>query len=335
VDLTVTSPPYPMIAMWDDAFADSSPTIRDALDRQDGRLAFELMHQELDLVWKELYRVIKNGGLAAVNIGDAARTIGVDFNLFMNHARVMSGLLSVGFQALPSIIWRKQTNAPNKFMGAGMLPAGAYVTLEHEFILIVRKGPKREFARELDKRTRRASAIFWEERNTWFSDIWTDLKGTTQDLNNKKTRARSGAFPFELAYRLINMFSIKGDLVLDPFLGTGTTTAAAMASGRNSVGFEVDSGLRPVINSKIDAIQDFSNAYIRDRLNRHLYFIEARTRDKGKPKYENIHYKFPVMTRQETELILNDLTTVSQKDDSQFEVGYSDNIQEVSLTRNP
>ena len=55
-----------------------------------------------------------------------------DFCLYPNHARILNYLLDIGFSALPDILWRKQTNAPNKFMGSGMLPAGAYVTLEHE-----------------------------------------------------------------------------------------------------------------------------------------------------------------------------------------------------------
>ena len=65
-------------------------------------------------------------------------------------------------------------------------------------------------------------------------------KGTTQVLKKKDVRSRSAAYPFEIAYRLINMYAAKGDVVLDPFLGTGTTTYAAMASGRNSIGYEMD-----------------------------------------------------------------------------------------------
>ena len=79
-------------------------------------------------------------------------------------------MLELGFTALPCILWRKQTNAPNKLMGSGMLPAGAYVTLEYEYVLILRKGPKREFSRDEDKKRRLESVIFWEERNIWFSD---------------------------------------------------------------------------------------------------------------------------------------------------------------------
>ena len=73
-----------------------------------------------------------------------------------------------------------------------------------------------------------------------------DIKGTTQGLGNGEDRSRSAAYPFELAYRLINMYSVKGDTVLDPFLGTGTTMAAAMTSGRNSFGYEIDQSLRDI-----------------------------------------------------------------------------------------
>ena len=240
IDLMVTSPPYPIIEMWDRLFSEQNSAIKDALEQNDGNKAFELMHQELDKVWAEVYRVLRQGGFACINIGDATRKIGNEFKLYSNHSRILEHCLSLGFSSLPEILWRKQTNAPNKFMGAGMLPAGAYITLEHEFILVLRKGGKREFKTAEEKLRRMKSAFFWEERNLWFSDVWEDLKGTKQNNINKKIRERSGAYPFELAYRIINMFSLREDTVLDPFLGTGTTTAAAMATGRNSIGIEID-----------------------------------------------------------------------------------------------
>lgn len=117
------------------------------------------MHQELDKIWSECYRVLKEGGIACINIGDATRTINNNFCLYTNHARIINYCLKIGFTNLPNIIWRKQTNAPNKFMGSGMLPAGAYVTLEHEWILIFRKGGKRQFKTEKDKVERRSSSF--------------------------------------------------------------------------------------------------------------------------------------------------------------------------------
>lgn len=142
VNFMVTSSPYPMIEMWDEMFARQSSSVEKALAKGNGTNAFELMHQVLDPVWKEVYRVLKFGGFACVNIGDATRTINGNFVLYPNHMRILKAALELGFSALPCILWRKQTNAPNKFMGSGMLPAGAYVTLEHEYILILRKGPK-------------------------------------------------------------------------------------------------------------------------------------------------------------------------------------------------
>ena len=255
-----------------------------------------------------------------------------DFRLYPNHARILTDLLMLGFSALPAILWRKQTNAPNKFMGSGMLPAGAYVTLEHEYILIVRKGPKRVFKTKAEKTSRQASAIFWEERNLWFSDIWMDLKGARQAMGGKEARKRSAAFPFELAYRLVNMYSTRGDTVLDPFLGTGTTMVAAMATGRNSVGMEIDPSLAPAIQEISGPVVALSNRRIAERLDRHRRFVRERM-DSGKPiKHTNRHYGFPVITRQETELILNPLVSIKEKRDKTVEVVYADGPGPVGTT---
>ena len=323
VDLMVTSPPYPMIEMWDDIFSKQNSAIKDAIVRESGNTAFELMHQELDKVWAEVYRVLKKGGFACINIGDATRKIGKEFKLYSNHSRILEHCLSLGFSSLPEILWRKQTNAPNKFMGSGMLPAGAYITLEHEFILVLRKGGKREFKTAEEKLQRMQSAFFWEERNLWYSDVWEDLKGTKQNNINKKIRERSGAYPFELAYRIINMFSIREDTVLDPFLGTGTTTAAAMATGRNSIGIEIDPNFKEHLQERFEDIVDFSNKLIKNRIENHLRFVQERTRVKGPLGYLNKVYGFPVMTNQEVELVFDELEKIKVKDNV-FEIHYKE-----------
>ncbi len=323
VGLVITSPPYPMIEMWDESFKSQNAEIKEALENDNGPTAFELMHLELDRVWSEAYRVLEDGGIACINIGDATRTIGKRFQLYSNHARILSYCLERGFGSLPPIIWRKQTNAPNKFMGSGMLPPGAYVTLEHEFILVLRKGDKREFRTSAQKLNRSQSAFFWEERNIWFSDVW-DFKGTRQQLNNDKSRNRSAAFPFELAYRLINMFSVKLDTVLDPFVGTGTTTLAAMASCRNSIGVEIDPNFQEIIESGIDGVAALMNDYIQGRLERHLHFVQEYEETKKELKYKSKHYGFPVMTRQEIEIIINYVRSIIKSNDNEFEVDYLD-----------
>ncbi len=328
IDLIVTSPPYPMIEMWDDIFSSQDSAIMDALKRHKGKDAFELMHKILDSVWDDSFRVLKNGGFICINIGDATRTINDSFTLYPNHARILQYLRKIGFTCLPDILWRKQTNAPNKFMGSGMLPAGAYVTLEHEYILIARKGDKREFKNITEKINRRESAFFWEERNIFFSDIWFDIKGTRQKQTKSKSRKRSGAFPFEIAHRLINMYSVKGDVVLDPFMGTGTTMAAAMAAARNSFGFEIDTRLKTGIDRIKDDIVDFSNSVIHNRLTRHINFVKERAELKKTIKHTNEYYGFPVITNQEKKLLFNDLLNVKQMGGNIVQVSYSEEPRE-------
>ena len=212
VDLVITSPPYPMIEMWDDIMGEQNPLISSAIAEKKPREAFELMHKELDKVWTECYRVMKDGAFLCINIGDATRTIDGEFALYNNNTRIIYACEKIGFTNLPNILWKKSTNAPNKFMGSGMLPCGAYVTLEHEWILIFRKGSKREFKTAVEKTKRRECSFFWEERNVWFSDIW-ELKGVKQKIDKSPTRERNASYPLELPYRLINMFSQKGDVV--------------------------------------------------------------------------------------------------------------------------
>ena len=323
VDLMITSPPYPMIEMWDEIFSKQNTAIGEALKDENGNKAFELMNKELDKVWKEVFRVLVDGGFACINIGNATRKIGDEFKLYSNHSRIIEYCISLGFSSLPEILWRKQTNAPNKFMGSGMLPAGAYVTLEHEHILVLRKGNKRSFKTPEEKLRRQKSAFFWEERNLWFSDVWEDLKGTKQNNIDKKIRERSGAYPFELAYRLINMLSLKEDTVLDPFLGTGTTTMAAMATGRNSVGFEIDPNFTDHLSARFEGIVDFSNQLNENRINAHLEFVRQRISSKGALGYASKVYGFPVMTSQETEIEFAELKKIVKKDNS-FEVEYKE-----------
>jgi len=319
VDLVVTSPPYPMIKMWDSMFTGQNAEIGKALKKGDGSRSFEMMHRELDAVWQEVWRILKEGGIACINIGDAVRTIDSRFMLHPNHSRILNQFLELGFQALPAILWRKQTNAPNKFMGSGMLPPGAYVTLEHEYILILRKGPKREFKLDPEKQNRRESAFFWEERNAWFSDVWMDVKGTSQHLGDRAARLRSGAFPFDVPYRLINMFSVKGDAVVDPFFGIGTTMWAAMTAGRNCIGYEIEGGLRDEIDVIKHTILPFANEKIKNRIRNHLAYLDANINSKGGFKYKNAYYNFAVKTRQETELLLNPLMTIETIAKNSFE----------------
>jgi DNA modification methylase len=320
VDLVVTSPPYPMIGMWDGLFCGLSTDTADALAIGDGMRAFESMHRELDKVWMHQFRVLKPGGFLCINIGDATRTVAGTFRLYPNHVRAGSCCIGLGFDPLPMIHWWKPTNAPNKFMGSGMLPAGAYVTLEHEYILIFRKGGKREFTAEGEKQSRHESACFWEERNQWFSDTW-DLKGLRQDLGSDAvSRQRSAAFPFELAYRLICMYSVQGDIVVDPFSGTGTTMFAAIAAARSSIGIELDKALGQRVAEAILYCGNSVNEVAAERLQKHDEFVNKRILA-GKPlKYVNNALGCQVMTGQEIKLVLPLVDRIEEAGPGQFRV---------------
>jgi DNA modification methylase len=321
-----------MIQMWDELFLRLRPELREAMARGEGQTVFEGMHAVLDPVWRELYRVIREGGILCINVGDATRNLGSIFRLYPNHARIISSCTASGFQMLPEILWRKQTNAPNKFIGSGTLPPGAYVTLEHEWILIFRKSKPRGFAAAEERRNRRESAFFWEERNIWFSDVW-DFKGVRQHLsepNNTKpgtprrnARKRSAAFPFELAYRLVNMFSVKGDRIMDPFAGCGTTMAAAMCAGRNSLNIEIEHSLTPFIHAQVSEIIPSANERILERLERHRLFVEECRRSGRDLKYTNRHYGFPVVSRQEREILIPYLSSLTRVSDHHWRIGYS------------
>lgn len=308
IDLLITSPPYPMIEMWDTLFSSLNDEIKAALEEEDGNKAFDLMHEELDKVWRESKRVLKSGGIACINIGDATRKINKNFQLFPNHVKITRSFQNNGFVELPSILWRKPTNSPNKFLGSGMLPPNGYITLEHEYILIFRKGNlKRKIIPKLEKRYN--SAFFWEERNKWFSDMWKDIRGISQKLNlnsegKTKLRKRSAAFPLELPYRLINMFSIYGDSILDPFWGTGTTSLAAMITTRNSYGYDIHSEFLDMFKSRIKNLTHVSKIINIERLKRHIEFINEYQKNGRDINYGAVHYNFPVITNQETDFLL-------------------------------
>jgi DNA modification methylase len=308
IDLIVTSPPYPMIEMWDSLFSRLNEKIQIALEQGAQYKAFNLMHVELEKVWHEVARTVKPGGIVCINIGDATRNINNNFQLFPNHVRTTTFFQENGFAVLPSILWRKPTNSPNKFLGSGMLPTNAYISLEHEHILIFRKGgEKRKLPPVFERRYH--SAYFWEERNKWFSDIWLDLKGVTQKLDNqigKKgyVRERSAAFPLALPYRIINMFSIYGDIILDPFWGTGTTTIASMITGRNSVGYELNSDFLTLFRKELSDLKPTTQLINSNRIRDHIEFIDIYKKKGKDPKYNAKNYNFSVITKQEIEFLL-------------------------------
>ena len=313
IDLIITSPPYPMIQMWDSLFSNINKKINEKLNDEDGKGAFELMHLELDKTWKETTRVAKPGGIICINIGDATRKINNNFQVFSNHARIIDFFKKNNYTILPDILWHKPSNKPNKFMGSGMLPTNAYATLEHEYILLFRKGKNRIFTKQ-EKKQRYHSAYFWEERNQWFSDIWTGIRGIGQNIKKYDQRNRSAAFPFDLPYRIINMYSIQKDMILDPFWGTGTTSYAAMASARNSIGYEIDKNLIQLFKQNIKNIKKVTYERNLQRIKNHIEFIKNR-----ETKYKSEQYDFNIITKQETKIMLYDIDKI-KKDEQEKKI---------------
>ena len=311
VDLVVTSPPYPMIELWDDTFSRLNPEVDERLAVEDGRGAFAAMHDVLDEVWREVARVLVDGGIACVNVGDATRTLDGSFRVYQNHSRIIDAFEDLGFDPLPEILWRKPTNSGAKFMGSGMLPPNAYATLEHEYVLVFRNGATRR-GFEPHAEHRYEAAYFWEERNRWFSDLWTDVRGERQALDRDESRERSAAYPFTIPYRLVNMYSVYGDTVLDPFWGTGTTGLAAMVAGRNSVGYELDADLVTGFADRAESVPDLSRRVVEDRLDAHRSFVERKREAGDDLNYQAKHYDFPVTTKQERSIALRTAERVEE-----------------------
>ena len=215
VHLIITSPPYPMIKKWDEMF---------------GIVNFDYQHKMLKHSWEECVRVLCPGGIMCINIGDATRSIGKwGFYCFPNYARVAMDMWKFGMTPLIPIYWKKISNRPNAFLGSGFLPPNAYVSQDHEHIAIFRKGNLRKFRTKDPQRY--ASAFTKQERDLWFSQVW--------EIQGAKGAKETSSFPYEIPYRLIRMFSIIGDTVLDPFCGAGTVMRVAEENGRKGIGYDI------------------------------------------------------------------------------------------------
>ncbi len=228
VHLVLTSPPY-----W---------TLKE-YNRTDGQLGYVEDYEEflceLDKVWRRCFEALVPGGRLICVVGDvclARRKNAGRHTVVPLHASIQEHCRSIGFDNLAPIIWHKIANAALEaegngapFMGKPYEPNGV-IKNDIEFILMQRKPGG---YRTPDLPTRILSVIPETYHREWFQQIWTGLTGAS-------TRHHPAPYPVELASRLIRMFSFVGDTVLDPFLGTGTTTLAAANCGRNSIGYEID-----------------------------------------------------------------------------------------------
>ncbi len=302
IDLVVTSPPYPMIEMWDEMFTEQSQMIQKALDDGRGKIAHKWMFNKLEESYREISKKVKEGGFVCINIGDATRKVEGDrFRVYPNRQKTIEFFTNIGYDLLPSIIWHKPQNTKTKFLGSGTMPPNAYVTNEKEHILIFRKGERRNPNR------RRESSYFYEERNKWFSDIW-EIKGTSQtiDIDNIE---RTAQYPIEIPYRLINMYSTYGDTVLDPFGGIGTTMIASMASARNSITYELKEKYIEPTYERVKNIKQTTKNINKQRIEEQKFTDIQRTND---VKYRNENYDVGVKTKPEKQLQLYKIDSIDR-----------------------
>jgi len=228
VHLVVTSPPY-----W---------TLKE-YRKCEGQLGFVADYEkfllEVDKVWQECWRLLIPGGRLIVVVGDVClsrRNNGGRHMVMPLHASIQEHCRTIGFDNLAPIFWYKIANAKYEvengsagFLGKPYEP-NAVVKNDVEYILMQRKPGG---YRKPTVSTRILSLISADNHQMWFQQIWSDVTGAS-------TKHHPAPFPLELAERLVRMFSFVGDTVLDPFLGTGTTSLAAATWGRNSIGIEVD-----------------------------------------------------------------------------------------------
>ncbi len=227
IHLVVTSPPYWTLKEYRDS------------EGQMGHIEdYDEFLVELDKVWTHCLRALVPGGRLICVVGDVClsrRKNHGRHTVAPLHASIQEHCRKLGFDNLAPIIWHKIANAAYEVeCGAGFLgkpyEPNSVIKNDIEFILMERKPGG---YRTPDLPTRVLSVISSENHKQWFQQIWSGVTGAS-------TRHHPAPYPVELAERLIRMFSFVGDTVLDPFLGTGTTSIAAAKNGRNSVGLEVD-----------------------------------------------------------------------------------------------
>jgi DNA modification methylase len=227
VHLVVTSPPY-----W------TLKEYRDSAGQMGHIEDYDSFLAELDKVWAHCFRALVPGGHLICVIGDVClsrRKNNGRHTVVPLHASIQEHCRKLGFDNLAPIIWHKIANAVYEVENGSSFLVEPYepnsvIKNDIEFILMQRRPGG---YRAPDIPTRILSVISAENHKLWFQQIWSGVTGAS-------TRSHPAPYPVDLAERLIRMFSFVGDTVLDPFLGTGTTTVAAAKTGRHSIGFEID-----------------------------------------------------------------------------------------------
>jgi site-specific DNA-methyltransferase (adenine-specific) len=245
VHLVITSPPYWQLKDYGNG----------------GQIGFNDSYEDyinnLNLVWKECYRVLHKGCRLCINIGDQfARSVYYGrYKVIPIREEIIKFCETIGFDYMGAIIWQKVTTCNTTggatIMGSFPYPRNGIIKLDYEFILIFKKlGEPPKVSREIKEK----SKLTTEEWNEYFYGHW--------NFPGERQNKHLAMFPEELPKRLIKMFSFSGDTVLDPFLGSGTTCLAAKNLDRNSVGYEINHDFLPVIKEKLNIKELFEDLKI-------------------------------------------------------------------------
>lgn len=207
IHLMITSPPYNVSKEYDDDLS-----LKEYLDL-------------LNRVWKETYRVLVPGGRVCVNVANLGRKPYIPL-----HSYIISGMQEIGFLMRGEILWNKASSAsPSTAWGSWLSAANPVLRDIHEYILVFSKDT---FSR---KKKDKENTIKKEEFLEWTKSVWTFPAVSARRIGHP------APFPEELPHRLIQLYAFKGDVILDPFVGSGMTCLAAIKDKRNYVGYDINS----------------------------------------------------------------------------------------------
>jgi len=208
--LMITSPPYNVSKEYDED------------------LSLKEYLEMLRKVFTETYRVLVNGGRVCINVANLGRKPYIPLSDYISQI-----MIKIGFNMRGEIIWNKAASAsPSTAWGSWMSASNPILRDIHEYILVFSKGDYKRDRKRIEKETKQ-NTISKEEFMEWTKSIWT--------FNAESARrvGHPAPFPIDLPFRLIKLYSFTTDIVLDPFMGSGTTAIAALKSNRNYVGFEI------------------------------------------------------------------------------------------------
>ena len=220
--LMITSPPYNVSKEYDEDLS---------LDEYLGMLTN---------VFKETYRVLVNGGRACINVANLGRKPYIPLSDYISNI-----MIDLGYNMRGEIIWNKAASAsPSTAWGSWMSASNPTLRDIHEYILVFSKG---DYKRDRNKQERESKqdSISRDNFMEWTQSIWTF------NAESAKRIGHPAPFPIDLPYRLIQLLSFTNDIILDPFMGSGTTGIAALKSNRNFIGFDTSKEYIALANNRL------------------------------------------------------------------------------------